>query len=274
MNHQLTRKFLIALLGIFLFTIPRAAFGCAINIDRFHKDPGRPGKQVKLQIQFTYNGQPCENLARTIDYTYSTTISLGPLPDTCMISDIDHIVNDVKIWVEERYGDVVTKDVQNFKLGRTKKNEAGQFELVPLRDAFVELGNEESLNMPMIYSADVELYLGIDLAGYLGQAVPAWTEQDSLTILGGRVFNDTGDEFPGLLVGTSEISFSETLGMYTAEPFNGSASIDGSIGIFKEVPEPGTATFLAIGSIWLIANTRGRGAKGDDLPPKAEPLQS
>src|SRR5262249_20918036 len=95
----------------------------------------------------------------------------------------------------------------------------------------------------------LNLYVGIDLTQWLSLPTP-FTD--------GQPFNFTSgmsDELPGILVGTSPISFDPAVGFTAANPFSGmlhvQETIDGQV-----VPEPSSAALLVVGLVAMLTLAR------------------
>lgn len=124
---------------------------------------------------------------------------------------------------------------------------------LPLGDFAQLFMGTSDLLVPMLRASDdlTDLFVGVDLTQWLG---------DPQTFTAGETFsfiNGVSDALPGVMVGTSAISFDATSGDFvSANPYNGNgfvaATIDGSV-----IPEPSSLA-LILGSLTLLGTMRLR----------------
>lgn len=111
-------------------------------------------------------------------------------------------------------------------------------------------GNE--FVVPYFFNADIDLHVGFDLSQWFLNP-PEFSFGDVLAFTGG-----VNPDYLGVIIGTSEIRFDDTLGFVTDNPYTGMVTIAG--GIDGEVSEPPSVLLVALGValLGIYATPRGR----------------
>jgi hypothetical protein len=127
---------------------------------------------------------------------------------------------------------------------------SGGFEQAPFEDALLALGG--TYLFPSLESSSTDLFVGVDLTDWMPNEF-AFSDGDIFEFVAGY-----SSSLPGFVVGTSEVTFSDTVGWTTATPFTGPATAAGGA---DGVPEPSTIALLLLGLgvpvFWRTARLNG-----------------
>lgn len=135
-------------------------------------------------------------------------------------------------------------------------NNSGTYTVDDYMSSMHELLGEGEFLVPYL-TADTDLYVGVDLR--------AWIEQGG-TFVEGQVydlFNGTSPLLPGFIVGTSEIYFTNELGLTTDDALTGSTVATADGGIDGRLPESSTFVLLSLGLASLSLARKGRKPGGN-----------
>jgi hypothetical protein len=203
-------------------------------------------------IQFTLKNDGTGNI---LDTVWATNDIGQQIPNTTIHVWVYNDSQPVTVTFEAWYGQDHTSDVHSdngLAEGNTVVNAAalqfagGLYSEIPLDGYLAPLG-PGGVTWPWFEWPTTNLFVGVNLVAYLEGGGAIYYVGETFQIVDG-----TSPQLPGMLFGTTDVSFNPDSGYTTANPYTGSATVFGDQNL-RETPEPASLSLLILGGASLLA---------------------
>lgn len=156
-------------------------------------------------------------------------------PANYVVTDID-LKGAFSWWTRYRYG--LTYTAIDAALAES-----------PLDSYLAGLG-PAGVTCPWLGSMDSDFFYGVDLVTYGNAGGAKYTDGQTFQIANGAC-----PELPGMVFGTTDVTYTPGAGFVTSNPYTGSATVYGDHTL-STVPEPSSLAMLGCGAFGLLARRR------------------